>query len=124
MNESWKTVHELLNKRSKSSTIDCLKGSGSKTVQEKEVSNKMNRFFCSEGNDLANDIDSAPNPLLPGDYKVNQNEARFHFRTIEVQEIRNAFATVKIAKSFGTDNISSYILKLALPFIENSFAIF
>ena len=29
----------------------------------------------------------------------------------------------KIIKSFGTDNISSYFLKLALPFIENSLAI-
>ena len=36
-----------------------------------------------------------------------------------VQEIRDAFATVKTAKSFGTDNISSYFLKLALPLIEN-----
>ena len=39
-----------------------------------------------------------------------------------MQEIRDAFATVKTAKSFGTDNISSYFLKLALPFIENSLA--
>ena len=41
-----------------------------------------------------------------------------------MQEIRDAFATVTIAKSFGTDNISSYFLKLALPFIENSLAFF
>ena len=39
-----------------------------------------------------------------------------------MQEIRDAFATVKTAKSFGTDNISSYFLKLALPFVENSLA--
>ena len=39
-----------------------------------------------------------------------------------MQEIRDAFATVKTAKSFGTDNISSYFLKLALPLIENSLA--
>ena len=39
-----------------------------------------------------------------------------------MQEIRDAFATVKTAKSFGTDNISSYFLKLALPFIENLLA--
>ena len=39
-----------------------------------------------------------------------------------MQEIRDAFATVKTAKSFGTDNISSYFLKLALPVIENSLA--
>ena len=48
--------------------------------------------------------------------------AKFHFRTIEVQEIRDAFAKVKTGKSFGIDNISSYFLKLALPFIENSLA--
>ena len=82
----------------------------------------MSRFFFSVGKDLADKIDSAPNPLLSGDYEVNQNKARFHFRTIGVQEIRDAFATVKTAKSFGTDNISSYFLKLALPFIENSLA--
>ena len=39
-----------------------------------------------------------------------------------MQEIRDAFAKVKTAKSFGIDNISSYFLKLALPFIENSLA--
>ena len=63
-----------------------------------------------------------PNPLLAGDYEINKHKATFHFRTIEVQEIRDAFATVKTAKSFGTDNISSYSLKLALPLIENSLA--
>ena len=40
-----------------------------------------------------------------------------------VQEIRDAFATVKTAKNFETDNISRYFLKLALPFIGNSLAI-
>ena len=39
-----------------------------------------------------------------------------------MQEIRDAFAKVKTAKSFGTDNTSSYFMKLALPFIENSLA--
>ena len=48
---------------------------------------------------------------------------KFCFRTTEVQEIRDAFDAVKIAKSFGTDNISSYFLKFALYFIENSLAI-
>ena len=53
---------------------------------------------------------------------MNKTKAKFNFRTIEVQEIRDAFAKVKTAKSFGTDNISSYFLKLALPFIEKSLA--
>ena len=38
-----------------------------------------------------------------------------------MKDIRDAFAKVKITKSFGVDNISSYyFLKLALPYIENS----
>ena len=53
--------------------------------------------------------------------KVNANKAKFNFRTIEVKEFRAAFAK-KTARSFGIDDISSYFLKLALPFIENSLA--
>ncbi len=37
--------------------------------------------------------------------------------------IRDAFAKVKSAKSFGVDHISSYFLKLALPFFESSLAL-
>ena len=94
---------------------------GSETVLKKDISNAMNSFFCSVGKDLADKIDAAPNPLLTGGYEINQHKTIFHFRTIEVQEIRDASATVKTAKSFGNDNISSYFLKLALPLIENSF---
>ena len=39
-----------------------------------------------------------------------------------MKDIRDAFAKVKATKSFGVDNISSYFLKLALPYIENSLA--
>ena len=45
MKESWKTVTELLNKRSKSSSIDCLKESGTETRNKKDVSNAMNNLF-------------------------------------------------------------------------------
>ena len=122
MEESWKTINELLNKRSKSSNIDSFKGSGSETVHRKDIPDAMSSYFCSVGKDLANKISPVANPLLSGDFEMNKAKAKFHFRTIEVQEVRDAFAKVKTAKSFGIDNISSYFLKLALPFIENSLA--
>ena len=53
MKESWQPINELLNKRSKSSNIDCLKESGSGTVHKKDISNAMNSFFCPVGKDLA-----------------------------------------------------------------------
>ena len=122
MKESWKTINALRNKRSKSSNIDCLKDSDKEIVHKGDMSNAMNSFFCSVGKDLADKIDQVPNPLLSGDYEINKNRAEFHFQTTEVQQIRDVFAKVKTAKSFGVDNISSYFLKLALPFIENSLA--
>lgn len=39
-----------------------------------------------------------------------------------MQETRDAFAKDKAAKSFGTDSVSIYFLKLALHLIENSLA--
>ncbi len=123
MKESWKAVNELLNKRSKSSNINCLKDSDTETFQKKDISDAMNSFFCSIGKDLADKIDFVPNPLLTGDYEINPNKAKFCFKSIKVEHIRAAFAKIKTAKSFGVDNISSYFLKLSLPLIENSLAL-
>ena len=63
MKESWKTINELLNKRSKSSSIDCLKESGTETRNKKDVSNSMNNFFCTIGRELADKIQPAINPF-------------------------------------------------------------
>ena len=83
----------------------------------------MNNFSCSIGKELAYTIDPVPNPLFVGGYKINRYKKAFHFNTIEAQGIRDTFAKITTAKSFGTDNISSYYLKLALQFIENSLAL-
>ena len=108
LKESWKTINELLNKRSKSCNIDCIKDSGNAIVNRKEISNTMNNFFCTIGEKLASKIDATPNPLLSGDYGDTNNNIGFRFRTIEVQEIRDALAKAKTSKSFGNDNISCY----------------
>ena len=39
---------------------------------------------------------------------------------MELKDIRDAFAKAKTTESSGVDNISSYFLKLALPYIVNS----
>ena len=109
-------------KRSKSSNIECLKDLGTETTHKKGISNAMNNFFCSVGKDLANKIAPVPNSLLSGDYEIIKDKAKFSFRTVEVKDIRAAFAKIKTAKGFGIDNNSSFFPKLALPFIENSLA--
>ena len=86
MKETRKIVNQVLNKRSKPSNIDSLKWSGSDLVHKENISNTMNKFFCSIDKDLADGIASAPNPLVSGDYEANANRCKFQFRTIEVQE--------------------------------------
>ena len=72
MKECWKTINELLNKRSKSSSIDCLKESGTETRNKKDVSNAMKNFFCTIGRDLADKIQPAANPLLSANMKLTK----------------------------------------------------
>ena len=90
-------------------------------VHKNDISNAMNSFFCSVGKDT-NKIDrfSPKSPLLAGDCEINKRKAAFHFRTIEVHENRDACATTKTAKSFGTDNISNYFLGLAAFLLNTS----
>ena len=93
---------------------------GGGTVAKIDISNKMNRFFSSVGNNFARKIPQTPNHLLQGQYIVKKNQSNFHFTTICIQDIRDAIAKLKTVKNFGNDNISCYFLKLALPFNENS----
>ena len=58
--------------------------------------------------------------MLTGEYNLNPDNRRFNFRPIVVQDIRDAMGKIKTSKSLGSDNISSYFLKLATPYIENS----
>ena len=88
MKESWKTINELLNKRSRSSNIVCLKESGTETRDKKDISNAMNNFFCTIGRDLADKMQPAASPLLSGEYEVNKHKAKSHIKTIEQKDIR------------------------------------
>ena len=95
MKESWKTINQVLNKRSKSTNIDLLKGPGGEMVNKQEISNTMNDYFCSVGKDLASKIEDAPNPMLTGEYNLNPDNRRFNFRPIVVQDIRDAMGKIK-----------------------------
>ena len=80
----------------------------------------MNEYFCSVGKNLASKIKDSLNPMLTGEYNLNPDNRHFTFRPIVVQDIRDAIGKIKRSKSFGMDNISSYFLKLAIPYIYNA----
>ena len=109
-----------LNKRSKSTNIDLISDKGTEIFAKNEISNVMNKYFCSVGRDLAGKIDKAPNPLLSGDYDINPVKIALAFNSIQVQHVGEALGKIKVSKSFGNDNISSYFLKLVFPYIKTS----
>lgn len=118
--ETWKTINQLFNKRSKSTNIDLLRDQN-KTISNKgEISQSMNNFFCSIGKDLASTIEGGYDLLIFCDYFSSSNAAKFTFKSIHAEKIREAIGKPKISKSFGNDDISSYFFKLAMPFIEDS----
>jgi len=54
--ETWKTINQLFNKWSKSTNKDVLRDQD-KTISNKgELSQSMNSFFCSNGEDLASNV--------------------------------------------------------------------
>ena len=119
---SWKVIHEIINKKSKSTNIDYIKDCDQEITNNREIANIMNDYFCTVGIGLAKDIEETENSLLSGKYQIKSSTANFRFRPIMVQDIREAIAKLTTSKSFGTDTISSYFLKMALPFLENSIA--
>ena len=122
MKESWKIINQVVNKRSKSTNINNLSAPNGVIVNKQKIADTMNEFFCSVGKDLAEKIDYVPNTLLSGDLTVNPEKKCFRFKTIEIRHIRDAIGKIKISKALGSDNISSFFLKLAMPYIENSLA--
>ena len=84
----------------------------------------MNIYFCTVGRDLGRKIDKSPNPLLSGDYDINQLKSTFAFKSIQVQHVSHAIGKNTSSKSFRNDNISSYFLKFAFPYIKYSLVLF
>ena len=120
MKESWKTINLLFNKRSKPTNLDLLRDQN-KTISNKgEISQSMNSFFCSIGKDSASNIEGGYDPLIFCDYFLSSDAAKFVFKSIHAEQIKEAIGKLKTSKSFGDDGISSYFLKLAMPFIEDS----
>ena len=117
MKETWKKTNALLDKRFKSTNITSLTEGDVQAHENREISNTMNDCFCTIGQELADEIDQSPNPLLVGDHMISKCIIIMKFTKISEQHIRDAIDGTNASKGFGSDNISSYFLELSLPYI-------
>jgi len=121
MKESWRTINQAINKRSKSTKIDILRESGSYIDDKQDIANTMNVYFCSVGKVLASEIETVSNPLVSRKYNLNPHNKQF-ISYIWIQSIREAMVRITTSKNFGRNELSSYFLKLAISFVERSLA--
>ena len=115
MKETWMTINQLVNKRSKTTNVSSLQQDNKIITSSDEIAESMNQYFYSIGQDLSKKIPHAENPLLRGDYSLNKNATRFQFRVITLADLLKAMQKFKVSKSFGVDGISSYFLKMGMP---------
>ena len=104
--EIWKTTTVLLNARCKSINITSFTEGDIQIHEKREISNTMNDYFCTIGQELADEIDQSPNPLLVGDYLINQGNKTIKFTKISEQQIRDAIDKTKTSKGFGNDRVT------------------
>ena len=62
--ETWKTINQLVNKRSKTTEILSLKDGKHTISKPQDIAETMNKFFCNVGKDLSENIPNKENPLL------------------------------------------------------------
>ena len=117
---TWKTINNVLNKKSKTTNISSINVDGKHISTSADMAESMNDFFCTIGETLRDKIPKAKNPLLENDYDVNPQKTKFNFQVIDTLQLGKVFGKFKTSKGCGTDGIASLFLKIALPVISES----
>ena len=83
MKETWKTINQMINKRSKTTHISSLEDGDKDITDSQQIADAMNQYFCSIGENLSSKIPTRRNPLLSGDVKINQHSKIFSFKNVD-----------------------------------------
>ena len=73
MKETWKTINQLVNKRSKTTNISSLQEDNKVLTGCADVAESMNQYFCSIGQNLCAKIRHAENPLFAWRFFLEKN---------------------------------------------------
>ena len=125
MRETWNTINKLINKRSKTTNISSLMVDEECLTKSSEIADSTNDYFCNIGSKLSSKIPNLENPLLNGDYSINEKHARFHFQTIrpdELSKIMNKFK--KLLKVLALTVYHVLFSKLRCLFLHHHYVIY
>ena len=112
---TWKTLNDLMGKKSAITEISEIQGSSSETLTNaKDIADHLNKHFTQIGPDLAKKIPATP--VNPEDY-LRREPSVFEFPEIDPSRVLYLLLKVDIARATGLDQISNKVLKLAAPII-------
>ena len=118
--ETWNTINQLINKRSKATNISSLVVDETCLTKSSEIADSMNDYFSNIRCKLCSKVPNIENPLLKGDYPINENHARSHFHMICPEYLSKIMIKFKTSHSSGVDGISSSFLKIGMPALAPS----
>ena len=118
--ETWKTMNQVINKRSKTTNIKALKEGDETITDNKSIADTMNSFFCNVGKSLAEKIAPKPNPLLNGEFGDPPSCEPFMFSPINEETLIRVCGGIKTSNGSGVDCISSFFLKVGISVLAPS----
>ena len=114
--DSWKIINKLLNKKSKTTSINEHTINNNKITGDKNITNEFNNFFCKIGPQLAENIPQSD--FDPLHYLIPGANA-FEFKNITRAELVSVLKKVKASKAPGLDKISSKVLKVSVAALKS-----
>ena len=120
LKRSWKTINQVINKSSKTTSIPSLNVEGVSIKDYKKIASSMNEFFCAIGNKLSDKIPDKSNPLLSNEYEFGNDVRNFSFKAVSENDVTKVMKKMKTSHGSGWDGIASFFIKIALPLISGS----
>ena len=120
LKKTWKTINQVINKRSNTTVVPNLTVEGQTIKGNKEIASSLNEYFCSIGNKLSEKIPEIASPFLRGDYPFQDTPDGFSFSAITRDKLSSTLNQMKSSHGSGHDGIASFYLKTAMPVISES----
>ena len=114
----WKTLGGILNqKKGKTLDISSIISNNRMINDKKEIAKHMNNFFCSIGENLANQHTNANEDEHEHFLNAPMQQSMYMFK-VSNKEVRNQINDLDSKKTSGHDGFTAKFLKLSQPLIE------
>ena len=115
LRNTWKILKSVINETSKCSSIEKIRVHNTEITNKQQISNEMNKYFSTIGQNLAKDI---PDNTIGSTHMVTRSNKVFKFRKVCPSQVHDLIMKSTNGKATGLDLISNRLLKIASPVIS------